>query len=819
MTDRAQADLAANRARARALPMFGDGYVPMERYRPLDHGANSFRDVLLLLLRSWPYIRPRFLGSWWCPGRGDEEGVAELSGGTDGYRSYAPVLVTLVALLGPATGWTEASLDWPMWLLYIPVGAMVAGTYLMNYGRGWLQSTGIVALLLACIGAILSGVFLIDLYTTGPYVLAVVSAAVFGWMVQLRVRNGRIDCRVRVRAHLVYFYAINFFERFLNLALGIILADLLNQSLLQADPLAPGLAALLGYPELASDAIEELSAEQRHDLKWTYVYVALGTHLARLPLRIVNPYYNMWIMQGINQDLRLALLSRWHQLSMSYHSGHRTGDAIFRIYQDSAMVTAVVGHLIGMTLAMMSYYSCVFLVTLLDVWLGIIAAVLVAPALLWAQWAMPRMRRRTLVYRAATSDVTSTVQEGFGAIRLIKAFCAAPRAQRRLEEDSVVAFNAAFRVKALIAVVTIVMYTVAATFMAGGTFLMALWANRGDPTFAVDLMALLGISWVAWNLASYSWTRDQFHESSNDIRKLLRDWMTAQDMAVGLRRVFDILDIEPDVKDAPDAVPFTGFDREIRYQDVSFAYEADRPVLDGVSFTAVPGTITAVIGPTGSGKSTLTSLLLRLFDPQRGSIRIDGRDVRGYQVASLRQNIAIALQENVLFAMSVADNIRYGVPNASDAQVREAVRVSAMDDYVAGLPDGLDTMLSDRGGKLSSGQRQRLSIARAVVRDTPILVLDEPTAALDAATEHRVMQNLAEWGRGRAIFLITHRISTIRRADNILYLDHGRIVESGDHNTLMNIQGGRYRAFVEAESALTNAGGRLQRSATRRSYG
>ena len=793
--------MSANRERARALPMFGDGHVPLERYANLTHDSSSFRGVLFLLLRSWPYIRPRFLGQWWYPNEGIKEGIAELSS-SDGYRSYAPLLVVLVALAGPMTGWTEATLAWPMNLLYGPVAAIVAGTFLMNYARGAWQSLGIVAILLSSIGAILAGVFLIDLYTTGPYVLALIGACVFGWLVQLRVADGRLDYRVRSRTHLVYFYAINFFERFLDLALGVVLADLLNQSLLQADPLAPGLAALLGYPELAAGVVDGLTEEQRHELKWAYVYVALGTHLCRLPLRIFNPYYNMWIMQGINQDLRLDLLSRWHQLSMTYHSGHRTGDSIYRIYQDSAMVTSVVGHLIGMTLAMMSYYSCVALITLLSPWLGLIAGVLVAPALLWAQWAMPRMRTRTLVYRAATSDVTSTVQEGFGAIRLIKAFVAGDRAQRRLEEDSVVAFNAAYRVRLLIAIVTIVMYTIAAMFMAGGTFLTAVWANRGDPTFTIDLIGLLGLSWVVWNLASFSWTRDQLHESSGDIRKLLRDWMTAQDMAMGLRRVFDILDIEPDVTDRPNAVPLRTFEQEIRYHDVRFAYEAERPVLDGVSFAAKPGSITAIVGPTGAGKSTVTALLLRLFDPDAGAITIDGQDLRDLQLQSLRDKVAIALQENVLFAMSVRDNIRYVAPGASEETVREAVRVAAMDDYVAGLPQGLDTVLSDRGGKLSTGQRQRLSIARAVVRDTPILVLDEPTAALDAATEHRVMQNLAEWGAGRAIFVITHRISTIRRADNILYLDRGRIIESGSHAALMQLDNGRYRAFVEAESTL-----------------
>ena len=153
--------------------------------------------------------------------------------------------------------------------------------------------------------------------------------------------------------------------------------------------------------------------------------------------------------------------------------------------------------------------------------------------------------------------------------------------------------------------------------------------------------------------------------------------------------------------------------------------------------------------------------------------------------------------------MSVRDNIRYVAPDADDRQVQEAIQVACMDDYIDDLPEGLDTVLGDRGGRLSTGQRQRLSIARAVVRDTPILILDEPTAALDAATEHHVMANLAKWGRDRAIFLITHRISTIRRADNILYLDDGRIIESGDHNTLMAKSNGRYRAFVEAESNLS----------------
>ncbi len=273
---------------------------------------------------------------------------------------------------------------------------------------------------------------------------------------------------------------------------------------------------------------------------------------------------------------------------------------------------------------------------------------------------------------------------------------------------------------------------------------------------------------------------------------------------MGIDRVFHILDIEPDVQNDPNAIPLPPFSDEITFDNISFAYEADRPVLHNVSFSAKPGTITAIVGPTGSGKSTLVGLLTRIFDPDSGSITIDGNDLRKLDLDSLRGNVSIALQENVLFAMSVRDNIRYVVPDATDDQVRVAAAVACVDDYIDELPQGLDTILGDRGGKLSTGQRQRLSIARAIMKDAPILILDEPTAALDANTEHRVLERLAEWGEGRAIFLITHRISTIQRGDQILYIDQGEIIESGSHAELMQITGGRYRRFVETESSLSN---------------
>ena len=287
------------------------------------------------------------------------------------------------------------------------------------------------------------------------------------------------------------------------------------------------------------------------------------------------------------------------------------------------------------------------------------------------------------------------------------------------------------------------------------------------------------------------------------IRELVDRWTRAQDIAMGLNRVFDILDIEPDVTSKPNAQALGELRQEIRFENVSFAYEPERPVLQDVSFSVIPGTVTAIVGPTGSGKTSLMSLISRLFDPDSGSVSIDGVDLKDLDLDSLRAGVSVALQENVLFGLSLRDNIRYAVPDAPDEQLMEAVRVACVEDYIASLPDGLDTVLSDRGGKLSTGQRQRLSIARALVKGAPILILDEPTAALDAATEHRVLQRLAEWANQRAVFLITHRISTIQQADKILYIDQGKLIEQGSHEELMSLEGGAYRAFVETESRLS----------------
>ena len=271
-------------------------------------------------------------------------------------------------------------------------------------------------------------------------------------------------------------------------------------------------------------------------------------------------------------------------------------------------------------------------------------------------------------------------------------------------------------------------------------------------------------------------------------------------MAVGLGRVFEILDLEPDIEDAPDARPMPPFRDAVRFRGVGFGYLPGRPVLTDIDLEARPGTITAIVGPTGSGKSTMMSLLLRLADPDRGAIEIDDNDLRTLKVDSLRSQIALATQENILFSDTVLENIRYAAPGATRAAAVAAAEVACADEFIEALPSGYDTPLGERATKLSSGQRQRIVIARAVIKDAPILILDEPTAALDAETESRVLDNLKTWGGDRCIFLITHRLSTIRQADTVAYLRDGRLQETGAHEALMAEPTGAYRQFVRAET-------------------
>jgi ATP-binding cassette subfamily B protein len=362
-------------------------------------------------------------------------------------------------------------------------------------------------------------------------------------------------------------------------------------------------------------------------------------------------------------------------------------------------------------------------------------------------------------------------------------------------------------VRTRFAVFKVLVFWIVGVVLIGASAWAALLALGERELFGQLVMTLLGFH--VWTLGLWNSFKGQFGGAAGQVRALMSLWGRTQDIAIGLDRVFAILDLEPEVRDAEDAVELVGVERGVAFRGVRFRYQPDRPALEDATLEAPVGSVLAIVGPTGSGKSTLVALLLRLFDPEAGAIEIDGVDLRRFRVASVRSKIAIALQENLLFGATIRENIRYAVPLASDAEVRAAARVACAEEFIEKLPEAYDSELGERGTKLSTGQRQRLSIARAVLKDAPILILDEPTASLDAETELRVLGRLAEWGRGRVIFLVTHRLSTIRRADRVAVLREGRVVEFGSHQELMRIPGGAYRALVETEEL----GGRTARAA------
>ena len=819
---------------ANALPFLRNGEEPPKKPHVREPAERGFSAIIKIFARTWPFLLPQVTGYWnEVPRRRNaEDGEArelapsvaysedEATGGWS-FR-HVPPLVTILTAIGPLTGWLPFGVDWLHDLLLAAMVLMTTITWLLLFVKGRVYIAASLTLALVGTAALLFAVFVVDGLADNFHAGLVALACVGIWVLQYRVDGGKLRIRVRLGSHLVYYFALVWTSTVFTMVLALFSVDLISQSILQAEPLTPFLADFIGQPELASGnaasqtpSVENegaaaanvdsalLTTEQRHSLKWVYAVFMVFSWIVLLPASMLLPYYYIFIMQRVNQGLRMALLERWHRLSLSYHSDRRVGDSVYRIYQDSAQVTAVVGTLTQVTQLLNTYVIGIVVLGALDPILGTMALSIVLLSIVWGRWYSPRMRDRSLVSREANSDFTSRVQESFAGVRIIKAYGAGEAEQGRLVQDSVTAFNASFRVRSLMAIVGVVTFTLAAAALLGGQLLMAVWASGTREVFAAVLVGLVGLSFVKWNLAAYNWAQDQLVASSESMRSLVTLWAQAQDMAMGLDRVFDILDIEPDVQNDPEAVAMLPFKREIRFDHIYFAYEPGRPVLSDVSFTVEPGTVTAIVGPTGSGKSSLMSLLYRLFDPDSGSVSIDGFDLRKLDVDSLRRNVSVALQENVLFGMSVRDNIRYVVPDASDAKVLQAADVACVDEYIDGLPEGLDTVLSDRGGKLSTGQRQRLSIARAVVKDAPILILDEPTAALDAYTEHQVLERLSAWGEGRAIFLITHRISTIRRADRIMYLDQGAIVESGSHDELMRIDNGYYRRFVETEARLS----------------
>jgi ABC-type multidrug transport system fused ATPase/permease subunit len=602
-----------------------------------------------------------------------------------------------------------------------------------------------------------------------------------------------------LRAHLILLCVGFAILALLLVPPSLLFLDLIWTRALQGEPLAAGQAGWLRLDPAVAVAVETLAPEVRRAVARRTIVAGLAIVALAAPLFLGLWYYQVWILQRLNQLLRVALLERFQNLSLRFHSEARVGDAIYRLTQDSAMVTSLVEVLLltpAYTIG--AYLLALAMVSLVDPRLALLLLAGWIPPLAAAFAFSTPLRRGFRAAREANAALTARIQEGVAGIRTLKAYGAEDRELRVFEDASRAAFTAAFEARTRFALYGVLLFTGVSAVLVAAAAWGALETARQAELFALRFFGALSVG-AAWNLGIFQWFRDRFGDGTNQLRRLFRTWGRVQDVAIGLERVFEILDLEPEVRDAPDARPLPAVRRGLRFREVGFQYREDRPALVSVDLEVPVGAITAVVGATGAGKSTLLALALRLFDPDRGAVEVDGVDLRQVRVADLRDRVAIALQENLLFGTTIRENIRYAVPDADDAAVRAAARIACADEFIDKLPLGYDQPLGERGTKLSTGQRQRLSLARAVLKDASVLLLDEPTASLDAETEGRVLRNLAAWGRGRAILLVTHRLSTVRHADRIAVLDHGHLVEQGTHEELLARPGGAYRRLVEAE--------------------
>ncbi len=583
-------------------------------------------------------------------------------------------------------------------------------------------------------------------------------------------------------------------------------AQILNNKVLVGDPLDAAQASLF-FLDSSYVETEALSNEQRLTLFYRLLIfiIAVQVPFALIADSFGVVYYQIWIAQRINQHLRVTMIENAEHLSLRYHSHARTGGAIYRVYQDSAMIVEVISSWIldpieqGITVAF-----ALFVVFLFSPVLGFVCLTAIIPVVCLMAWYTPRFQRNSRIARESNSDLTSRIQEVAAAMRITKANQAEATALERFDHDSHEALDRAYELRRGMVVIGIVNAFIFGIAILVVDYLMADWTIKEEATWRAGAFAVVGFA--IWNFGAFQGARERTGVVLFMSRWFTSLWLRCQDMAIGLDRAFYLLELEPEVVDAENPAAVPAPIRDVTYDDVHFGYEAGNPVLRGVGLEARAGAITAIVGATGSGKSTLTSMLLRLYDPDEGSVAINGVDLKGIRMDDLRANVAIALQQNVLFASTVAENIGYAAENTSREAIEAAAKIACAHDFIEDLEYGYDTELGERGAKLSTGERQRLTIARAILRDTPILILDEPTAALDAQTEHQVLENLADWGRERVLFLITHRLSTIRNADQIAFLEDGRIVEVGDHETLMAIPKGHYRGFVTAETEGADSG-------------
>jgi ABC-type multidrug transport system fused ATPase/permease subunit len=496
----------------------------------------------------------------------------------------------------------------------------------------------------------------------------------------------------------------------------------------------------------------------------------------------VDSYYSETVGQWIAKDLRLRVYTHLERVALSYYDQHETAQILSTLTDD---VKTIEDFVSGSTLDIVIDATTIAGMIGLMLWLNwefTLIALAVTPFLIFfVSRFRVRVKKATREVRRRESSILAVLQQGLQSIRVVQAFGREDLEHDRLEaasDASVTAALSARRVKSFVSPVV----TLVVAFCTS----IVLW--RGSELIITGAM-------TAGTLTVFLAYLGKFFKPVQDLAKMTT---AIAQTGVGMERVRTLLEIDVIIPEKPHPVVIEKIEGAIAFDDVWFAYDASHPVLQGVTFALRPGAKMGIVGVTGGGKSTILNLVPRFYDPSRGRVLVDGVDVRDYGLACLRKQIGVVLQDTALFWGTIRENIAYGRPDATDAEIVEAARIANAHDFISATPHGYDTLVGERGVTLSGGERQRIGIARAVVRNAPILLLDEPTAALDSESEHAVMQGLERLMRGRTVITIAHRLSTIHDADMIIFLKDGVVSERGTHAELMALGGG-YSALVHAQ--------------------
>lgn len=526
-------------------------------------------------------------------------------------------------------------------------------------------------------------------------------------------------------------------------------------------------------PFVIKDMVDQVLSEKNTTmLNWIVVSIVVV-----FVIRGIAYYGQSYLMNYVGQrviiDIRKAVFEKLQRLSMSFYDKHKTGTIMSYVTNDvSALQSAMVENVVEMITETVILVASIVMMLYLD-WKLFLVTFCTFPIVLWfIDNFGKRIRKSGSRIQEVTADITSVLQEVASSPRVIKSFVREDYEIDRFDKENLNNFRANMKYAQLSSTLTPTIEFVAAV----GVSIILWYGGNSVINGSITAGSLVAFLTYAVNI-------------SNPIKRLSRVIGNIQKALAAAQRVFDVLDLPEVIKNAPDAKQLPKVKGDVRFNDVSFAYNENEEVLSHVSFEVKPGEMIAFVGPSGAGKSTVASLLPRFYDATSGSITIDGEDIRKVTLNSLREQVGIVPQETVLFNGSVYDNILYGRLDATREEVEAAAKAANAHDFIMQLPNGYETMLGDRGMNISGGQRQRISIARAILKNPQILILDEATSALDTESERVVQEALDRLMVGRTSFVIAHRLSTIKNADKIMVLEKGQLIEQGTHDELMAMDG------------------------------